>query len=127
VLRECIVDDLHLAGIFASLLETYTQRFRERFVNISRVVETGGGAGFISKTHAPNGDMTETSLFPNAMRVDSQTQHSHGTQSSNEFMTDQDWLLYPFDPSIAPFGVDMNQGFSGFVDNELDFIWNANV
>ncbi len=35
-----------------------------------------------------------------------------------------DWLAQPFDPSFAPFGIDLNQTTSGFDMNSLDFLWN---
>ncbi|EAT91207.2 hypothetical protein SNOG_01558 [Parastagonospora nodorum SN15] len=39
-------------------------------------------------------------------------------------MPDDDWLALPFDPAMAPFGLDNQQSFQGFDDGTLDFIWN---
>jgi hypothetical protein len=116
LLRSDVVDDLHLAGVFASLLETYTKRFRERFTNIARVTGTGS-----------NSALSETGCFPTDMQVDVQIDPNQGAHPVNEFVISQDWLTYPFDSSIAPFGVGVTQGFAGFADDELNFIWNSKV
>jgi hypothetical protein len=124
-MRLYIVDDLHLAGIFASLLETYTQRFRERFVSISRLAWTGDS---LSKVYQP-ASLSENGSFPASMsypKADGAMGTNTAGQSMNEFTMDQDWLAHPFDSSIAPFGVGVTQGFCGF-DDELNFIWNADV
>ncbi|EHK21861.1 uncharacterized protein TRIVIDRAFT_191874 [Trichoderma virens Gv29-8] len=112
VLRLHIVDDLHLAGIFASLLETYTQGFRERFVSIlgvsrptnSHVLDT---EGFPGSEHAAN-EMPAIDL------------------TGGDYGINQDWLAHPFDASIAPFGAGLTQTF-GVFDDELNFIWNENL
>lgn len=40
---------------------------------------------------------------------------------------DQDWLGLPLDSSNAPFGVGITQGFGGFLDDDLNFIWNTDI
>lgn len=112
MLRLQIVDDLHLAGIFASLLETYTQGFRERFVSIlgvsrptNSVIPDAGG--FPASGHAGN-EMPAVN------------------HSGNDYGINQDWLAHPFDASIAPFGAGLTQTF-GVFDDELNFIWNENM
>ena len=123
-LRLYIVDDLHLAGIFASLLETYTQRFRERFVNIPT----------ISRAEAPMAEVytedrqSENSMFLAGMsnsRVVGMMDDGSAPQGAREIEMDQDWFAYPFDPSIAPFGLGITQDIFGF-DDGLNFLWNAN-
>jgi hypothetical protein len=39
-------------------------------------------------------------------------------------MPDDDWLALPFDPAMAPFGLDNQRDFQSFDDGTLDFIWN---
>lgn len=103
---------MHLAGIFASLLETYTQSFRERFVSILGVSRPANSA--TSNTEGfPAGEHAETEL----PAVD---------PIGGDYGIDQDWLAHPFDASIAPFGADLTQTF-GVFDDELNFIWNENM
>lgn len=112
VLRLHIVDDLHLAGIFASLLETYTQSFRERFVSIL-------GVSRPANTFASN-----TEGFPASEHAEIAMPAVDAT--AGDYGINQDWLAHPFDASIAPFGADFTQTF-GVFDDELNFIWNENM
>lgn len=57
---------------------------------------------------------------------DETTNIGNASQTLNEIEMDKYWLAYPFDSSIAPFGAGITQGFCGF-DDELNFIWNANM
>lgn len=46
-------------------------------------------------------------------------------ENVTNLMPDDDWLALPFDPAMAPFGLDSGpQSFQGFDDGTLDFIWN---
>ncbi|KAL6812601.1 hypothetical protein V8C40DRAFT_277720 [Trichoderma camerunense] len=112
VLRLHIVDDLHLAGIFASLLETYTQSFRERFVSILGV------------SRPSNSVASNTEGFPASEHAE--TAMPAVDPTSGDYGINQDWLAHPFDASIAPFGADFTQTF-GVFDDELNFIWNENM
>ncbi|KAK4060031.1 uncharacterized protein Triagg1_10910 [Trichoderma aggressivum f. europaeum] len=112
VLRLHIVDDLHLAGIFASLLETYTQSFRERFVSILGVPRPA------------NSVASSTGGFPASEHAE--TELPAVDPIGGDYGINQDWLAHPFDASIAPFGADLTQTF-GVFDDELNFIWNENM
>ncbi|KAK5989557.1 Transcriptional activator ARO80 [Cladobotryum mycophilum] len=114
-MRLHIVDDLHLAGIFASLLEMYTEDFRARFVSINRVSRPAGsgvpdGEHFSSTTQTIDGAVNDMA----AMDV------------VNDYGMNQEWLAHPFDASIAPFGAGFTQTF-GVFDDELNFIWNQTL
>ncbi|KAL7912411.1 hypothetical protein GGI35DRAFT_252122 [Trichoderma velutinum] len=109
VLRLHIVDDLHLAGIFASFLETYTQGFRKRFVSILGV------------SRPTNSVASDTEGFEHA-----QIEIPAVAPTDGDYGINQDWLAHPFDASIAPFGTDLTQTF-GVFDDELNFIWNENM
>jgi hypothetical protein len=99
---------MHLAGIFASLLETYTQGFRKRFFVIPK---------------AP----TATNSFPNDLSeilgVGQNLVDGNTTGVEGDFGLEQDWLAHPFDSSIAPFGIGITESMCGF-DDELNFIWS---
>ncbi|KAH8703392.1 hypothetical protein BGW36DRAFT_369267 [Talaromyces proteolyticus] len=123
VLRLHSVDDVHLAGVFASLLETYTQGFRERFIIIPQVSRSDGSILGSSNSN-PQAASLGVGFFSNL----EESGRNHGEdapmQPDTSLEIDQSWLAHPFDPSIAPFGVGFTQPICGF-DNELNFVWNA--
>lgn len=111
VLRQHIVDDLHLAGAFALLLETYTKGFRERFMSIPGISRSGG-------------NFPGTEVPPSPTGVENYLRTGNMTQLDDDLTVEQDWLVHPFDSSIAPFGLGVTQPICGF-DDELNFIWNT--
>lgn len=115
------LDDMHLASRYATLLDMHVARLRESFVVSSRPprlpsrdtsadLKSGGatsGMDFLNNHNAG-----QSSLLSLAGDVTS-------------MIPDDDWLALPFDPAMAPFGLDNNQqSFQGFDDGTLDFIWN---
>lgn len=110
VLRRNIVDDLHLAGVFASLLETYTKGFRERFISIPALSMGDSSVGMSSLSTATGGGN------PLADQV----------QLDAALGLDQGWLAHPFDSSMAPFGLGVTQPICGF-DDELNLLWNTSA
>jgi hypothetical protein len=123
-MRLCIVDDIHLGGIFASLLETYTQGFRARFVPIPRV------------PHSTDLDVAYSILSGSSMQY---SNPQIGPQATTGFQNnlsdesalaaidsegfDNSWFALPFESSMAPFGDDFTQP-QGIFDGGLDFIWS---
>ncbi|KAL6702733.1 hypothetical protein ACN47E_001015 [Coniothyrium glycines] len=120
-LRASTLDDMHLASRYATLLDMHVARLRESFVVSSRPprlpsratsadLKTGAatlGMDFLNNHHA--GQSSLSSLAGDVTSM----------------MPDDDWLALPFDPAMAPFGLDSSgQDFQGFENGSLDFIWN---
>ncbi len=111
-LRFHIVDDLHLAGIFASLLETYTQAFRARFVRIPQLsLPMGSGM----QTANPITQVGNDGAVPSG--------NVTTAVANDDYGMDQLWFAHPFDSSIAPFGAGLTQPF-GVFDDDLNFVWS---
>lgn len=104
-LRSSTLDDMHLAGSYATLLELHTNRFEKGFLASSRQFGVD---------------------LPHVTR-DVQPPVSQATQrpQCGELDNFDNWLSLPFDPTMAPFGPGSNPYDSlGFESNGLEFIWN---
>ncbi|KAF2855269.1 C6 transcription factor-like protein [Plenodomus tracheiphilus IPT5] len=118
-LRASTLDDMHLASRYATLLDLHVARLRESFVVSSRPPRLPSRA-------------TSADLKGATTGMDFLNNHNAGQSSLSSLadnvaglMPDDDWLALPFDPAMAPFGLDHNQqSFQGFDDGTLDFIWN---
>ena len=118
-MRSSVLDDMHLASRYATLLETHVARLRESFIVSSRpprlpnnAIDRGGTTGldFLHNHNAGASGIAELAENVNAIMP-----------------PEDDWLMLPFDPSMAPFGLEGMQSFQGFEDGNLDFIWNLPV
>jgi hypothetical protein len=125
---------MHLASRYATLLDLHVARLRESFVVSSRPPRLPSRATSTSHntshntSHAASASATEGMAFLN--------NHNAGQSSLSSLaenvtglmpdMPEDDWLALPFDPAMAPFGLDggLQGGFQGFDDGTLDFIWN---
>ncbi|KAF1363861.1 hypothetical protein EJ07DRAFT_162411 [Lizonia empirigonia] len=115
-LRASVLDDMHLASRYATLLELHVARLRDSFVVSSRPPRIPS-----RPTSAERNGTTGMDFLNN-----------HAGQSAlaglagdvTGMMPDDDWLALPFDPAMAPFGLDNQQNFQSFDDGTLDFIWN---
>ncbi|PVI08610.1 hypothetical protein DM02DRAFT_510378 [Periconia macrospinosa] len=116
-MRSSTLDDMHLASRYATLLDMHVARLRDNFVSSARPpripsrgasVEKGATSGMDFLNNHNAGQSGIASL----------------AEDVNGMMPDDDWLALPFDPSMAPFGLDSTQNFQGFDDGTLDFIWN---
>lgn len=111
---------MHLASRYATLLDLHVARLRESFVVSSR------------PPRLPSHATSEAAKISNTTGMDFLNSHNAGQSSLSSLaenvtnlMPDDDWLALPFDPAMAPFGLDHNQqNFQGFDDGTLDFIWN---
>ena len=111
---------MHLASRYATLLDLHVARLRESFVVSSR------------PPRIPSRATSEAAKFSNTTGMDFLNSHNAGQSSLSSLaenvtglMPEDDWLALPFDPAMAPFGLDHNQqSFQGFDDGTLDFIWN---
>ncbi|KAL5381216.1 hypothetical protein PMIN06_000196 [Paraphaeosphaeria minitans] len=117
-MRSSTLDDMHLASRYATLLDLHVAKLRENFVVSARPPRIPSrGASLENNTTAG---------------MDFLNNHNAGTSGiaslANDvhgLMPDDDWLALPFDPAMAPFGLDSNPSFQqGFDDGTLDFIWN---
>jgi hypothetical protein len=113
------LDDMHLASRYATLLDLHVARLRESFVVSSR------------PPRLPSRDTSTELKTSNTTGMDFLNSHNAGQSSLSSLaenvtglMPDDDWLALPFDPAMAPFGLDNQQSFQGFDDGTLDFIWN---
>jgi hypothetical protein len=111
---------MHLASRYATLLDLHVARLRESFVVSSRPPRLPSRA-----------TSTDTNKMSSTMGMDFLQNHNAGQSSLSSLaenvtglMPDDDWLALPFDPAMAPFGLDNQQSFQGFDDGTLDFIWN---
>jgi hypothetical protein len=116
-MRSSTLDDMHLASRYSTLLETHIARLRDSFVASSR------------PPRLPHDGMSGTgNATPGMDFLNNHNAGSSGIASLagdvSGLMPDDDWLALPFDPSMAPFGLDTQQSFQGFDDGTLDFMWN---
>jgi len=110
---------MHLASRYATLLDLHVARLRESFVVSSRPPRLPSRA-----TSADLKGATTGMDFLNNHNAGQSSLSSLAENVSN-LMPEDDWLALPFDPAMAPFGLDSGQqSFQGFDDGTLDFIWN---
>jgi hypothetical protein len=112
---------MHLASRYATLLDLHVARLRESFVVSSRPprLPSRATSSEIPKSNGHTSGMD----FLNGHNV-GQSSLSSLAEDVTGMMPDDDWLALPFDPAMAPFGLDSQQSFQGFDDGTLDFIWN---
>lgn len=118
-LRASTLDDMHLASRYATLLDLHVARLRESFVVSSRPPRL--------PSRATSADLKSATIGMDFLNNHNAGQSSLSSLADNvaDLMPDDDWLALPFDPAMAPFGLDHNQqSFQGFDDGTLDFIWN---
>lgn len=120
-LKSCTLDDMHLAPRYASLLEIHVARLRRHFIVSSKHPHRSRGVtrqGSPEPTPVLHKDRIEPSGVQEAQEPSIWMDYPlHG-------ISEDDWLLLPFDPSMASFGMDSCQAFSGFEEGALDFVWN---
>lgn len=108
-LGSSALDDMHLASQYAALLDLHVARFRQRLIPSSvppgilapdfDFEWEGGGA----RAGGADGDASLPSDFQ---------------------MSADDWLSLPFDPSMAPFGLEASSEMPEIEDSTWDFLWN---
>ncbi|KAF1997171.1 C6 transcription factor-like protein [Amniculicola lignicola CBS 123094] len=118
-MRQSTLDDMHLASRYATLLELHVARLRDSFIVSSRPPRLPARCDPLDKSASSGMDFLNN--------------HNAGgsgiaalAEDVTGLMPDDDWLALPFDPSMAPFGLDRldnQQSFQGFDDGTLDFIW----
>jgi hypothetical protein len=127
-IRFSTLDDIHLSSRYAVLLERHVRRFRRNF----RMHSGLGNVAAVPPSSRQSVTPTMNGLQVGAPLASPSTYNPAPTESPNDIYTqfdidlvmDDDWLVQPFDPSIAPFGMGMNQSASGLEVDSLDFLWN---
>ncbi|GES63998.1 putative C6 transcription factor Aro80 [Aspergillus terreus] len=105
ILQAHALDDIHLVSRYATLLKIHVERFRKSFTNVY-VCEP-------ATEHALPEHLLDQHIFgwPDGIAPDP-----------------SDWLSFPLDPLMAPFGTwDGTGQFDSGLDStylDLDFIWN---
>lgn len=122
-LKSNALDDVHLGARYATLLEVHVSRLRHNLLASSRTVRTSRGTTQPTSTGAA--PWPENS--DRASHID--TPMSQDLTSEMGFMPaipdiTNDWLSLPFDPSMAPFGMNNGAQFPMCEGGALDFIWN---
>jgi hypothetical protein len=115
------LDDMHLASRYATLLDLHVARLRESFVATSRPPRIPSRAASTDKGSTTTGMDFLNSHHAGQSNLSSLAENVTGMMPPHP---DDDWLALPFDPAMAPFGLDSHQSFQGFDDGTLDFIWN---
>ncbi|KAJ9602635.1 hypothetical protein H2200_012828 [Cladophialophora chaetospira] len=154
ILERCIsalqqdrADDIHLSNHYATLMARHVQRFRRNFRVKSKSFMQSNASLDPTRAASPygprgNGKIQDRLQPPHGQLPDSSStanrgsrQHPYGsdpatnTDDTNNFMFDEsafmeDWLAQPFDPQIAPFGLDYMAAGGGIASDSLDFLWN---
>ncbi|KAL2393364.1 Transcription factor hmgR [Exophiala dermatitidis] len=145
-LRTNRADDIHLSSRYAILISRHVQRFRRNFrvkkkallptPHRSRVASPFR-AGTLIGQHNDN-DQQEPRNQDVSSSAHTRNDDQEGnresfpgtvTGSTDQFDFDEngmleEWLAQPFDPQIAPFGLDYMQAGAGIAVDSLDFLWN---
>lgn len=143
-------DDIHLSTQYASLMARHVQRFKRNFrgqksasVYLARPLYRSRAASPIASNGAkanPNQHNLQETQDGQLYTSGSGTSEAQNggrrldleqtyTSLPNEFNfgedeTVEDWLAQPFDPQMAPFGLDFMQPGAELALDSLDFLWN---
>lgn len=135
-LRTCRPDDLHLGPRYATLLEMYVDRLRDKFIPATRPPffatmhppSIPGGQGLPDGSEAEQvgagrvgwqmEQLDETGL---------QGMDSTARENGPRGALDEPWLSLPPEPSLQPFLQNESLGFEWLSQNSLDFIWNMEL
>jgi hypothetical protein len=121
-MRSNILDDVHLASRYATLLEVQVSRIRCNFAACTKSSGMSNGTTRPSST-APQLPSKNNDLLGKQNNTGLQELSEVSFSPSLGTSAADDWLSLPLDPSMAPFGTNGRQ-FSGVEDGTLDFIWN---
>lgn len=120
-------DDMHLSARYGQLIARHVRRFKKNFRVQARLnTPLPTASGLFSKSAEP----MSKPLDNQTPALDPTITTDAANNSLETFAFDigtnvDDWLAQPFDPSIAPFGIE--QSGSGLAIDSLDFLWNLPV
>jgi hypothetical protein len=128
-LRSNVLDDVHLANRYASLMETHIDRLQQAFVASSKRPGTERLPQGATISSADMNGASETSNIdqPDLLAgdvVDSGEFDALAASLEND--PTQDWLMLPFDPTMAPLFPcgDSAPTPSLTEEDRLNFLWN---
>lgn len=142
-------DDIHLSSQYATLISRHVQRFRRNFRVKKTTVISAAMSPYWSRAPSPfragainargNRDLRQerqeqqpaisTSILSGLQQTPYAQSQGERHLSTEQFDfgddgTMEDWWAQPFDPHIAPFGLDYMQAGAGIAVDSLDFLWN---
>lgn len=122
-LKSNALDDVHLSTRYATLLDMHVSRLRRNLLASCKTVKSSRGTTQRSSMGPPawpeNGDRSNHINTPASQDLTSEMSF---IPTFNEM--GDDWLSLPFDPSMAPFGMNNGGQFPMYEGGALDFIWN---
>ncbi|KAJ5136605.1 hypothetical protein N7448_005159 [Penicillium atrosanguineum] len=122
-LKSNALDDVHLSTRYATLLDMHVSRLRRNLLASCKNVKNSRGTTRRSSMGPPawpeNGDRSNHINTPVSQDLTSELSF---IPTFNEM--GDDWLSLPFDPSMAPFGMNNGGQFPMYEGGALDFIWN---
>jgi hypothetical protein len=140
-------DDIHLSSRYATLIARHVQRFKRNFQVRKKSLGAADGSPYRTRASSPF-DTAAVSGHQNQDTSLQQEQQSAFTQATGNALRQnpyevfpptnfngaqadfaqsemmEDWMAQPFDPQIAPFGVDYMAVGGGIAVDALDFLWN---
>ncbi|EAW11335.1 putative C6 transcription factor [Aspergillus clavatus NRRL 1] len=125
-LRSNALDDIHLSTRYATLLETHVSRLRRNLLASSKAIRKRHASSTRHSLAPPfyiNHTSDENTPLGMNPPVPQSISEMGFTPSLNDIAAD-DWLSLPFDPSMAPFGINNSGQLPAYECGALDFIWN---
>lgn len=127
-LKENRHDDVHLSVRYATLIARLVRRFKRNLctqssLSVSKVVSPEPRA-FLSHEQPLGLNGGQGGGADIVTGVIGLEQGDGGNLSIDAHLNMDEWFAQPFDPSLAPFGLDLDTGISDPVPESLDFLWN---
>ncbi|KAL2202902.1 hypothetical protein CC79DRAFT_1184691 [Sarocladium strictum] len=128
-MRSSPTDDMDFSIRYATLLERHVNRFRENLVIPNRQVKDTSRT---SRSHLSRGHTNPpTDARATDFSLPGQSAPDTGNVTMQDFyssqMTNDEWWACPFDPSIAPFGINGESLSLSLEPDTLDFLWNIGL
>ncbi|RSL51506.1 hypothetical protein CEP54_011366 [Fusarium duplospermum] len=127
-LKENRHDDVHLSVRYATLIARLVRRFKRNLrtqssLGISKAVSPEPGAVRLrgQSMELNSGQDGSADIVTGDIGLE---QGDVGNLSVDAHLNMDEWFSQPFDPSLAPFGLELNTGMSDPVPESLDFLWN---
>ncbi|EEU34204.1 uncharacterized protein NECHADRAFT_49898 [Fusarium vanettenii 77-13-4] len=127
-LKENRHDDVHLSVRYATLIARLIRRFKRNLrtqtsLSVSKVVspEPRAARSCRQSLGLNGGQNGVADIITGDMSLG---QGDAGNFSNDAHLNMDEWFAQPFDPSLAPFGLELDAGMSDPVPESLDFLWN---
>ncbi|PYI14245.1 putative C6 transcription factor [Aspergillus japonicus CBS 114.51] len=123
VLKSNALDDIHLSTRYAELLEMHVSRLRRNLLASSKSAKNSHGTT-TRNSMVPQQSTESDNPAPMAETPVSQSLADVSLFPQLNDIAGDDWLSLPFDPSMAPFGINSCGQFPAYGGGALNFIWN---